>query len=207
MSGNPRHSVPAVLGDLAQRAYATLDESWRGLRGRKARHAFRLTIEDILESGARVVRKLEWPTQEGVWKFLGNQLLVNTVAWSAGLIAAGLVKNFFEVRGFANLWGLAPQKGRSLVSAADYELIVNVASYSSGLFMLILVRYLILRLITEFHAVRRERESRDQATDPPSRFETGSEPRQTAVRKPWQNEIAERWVDPSSLGGQRRPRS
>ena len=167
MSCNSRPSVPAVLGDLAQRAYTILDESWRGHRGRKARYAFRLTIEDMLESGARVVRNSEWPTREGVLKFLGNQLLINTIAWSAGLIAAGLVKNFFEIRGFSNLWGLAPQKGRSLVSAADYELIVNVASYASGLLMLIFVRYLILRLIAEFHAVQKERVNRDRATDPP----------------------------------------
>jgi hypothetical protein len=45
------------------------------------------------------------------------------------------------------------------VSADDYELIVNVASYSAGLIMLILARYLILRLIAEFHGLRRERAS------------------------------------------------
>jgi hypothetical protein len=45
------------------------------------------------------------------------------------------------------------------VSADDYELIMNVASYSAGLIMLIMARYLILRLIAEFHALRRERAS------------------------------------------------
>jgi hypothetical protein len=168
MSCNPLHSVPGVLGDLVQRVSATLDASWRGRRGNRARQAFRQTIEDILESGVRVVRKSEWPTRDGVLKFLGNQVLINSVAWSAGLVTAGLVKNFFEVRGFANLWGLAPRNGRSLVSAADYELIVNVASYSSGLLILILVRYLILRLIAEFHALRRERTIGDRPPIPAS---------------------------------------
>ena len=168
MSCNSRPSVPAILGDLVQRVYSTLDESWRGRPGKLARRAFRQTISDILESGARVVLKTEWPTREGVLKFLGNQVLVSTIAWSAGLVAVRLVKNFFEVRGFANLWGLAPHRGRSLVSAADYELIVNVASYSSGLLILILVRYLILRLVAEFHALQKERVDRNRATDPPS---------------------------------------
>jgi hypothetical protein len=54
---------------------------------------------DFFESWRRVARKTRMPTREGVAAFFGNQVLVNAVAWTAGLIAAGLVRSFFEVKG------------------------------------------------------------------------------------------------------------
>ena len=72
-------------------------------------------------------------------------------------MAAGLAKNFFEVRGFRNLWGVAASKSRTLVSADDYHLIVTLTSYTVGFIMLILVRHLILRLVGEFRSLRLER--------------------------------------------------
>ncbi|KPJ75645.1 MAG: hypothetical protein AMS19_13775 [Gemmatimonas sp. SG8_23] len=119
--------------------------------------AIRLAAADVFESCGRVARKTHVPTRKGILEFFGNQVLINAVAWTAGVIAAGLVKSFFEVKGFRNLWGLIAPRGRALVSADDYQMIMTLMSYSAGLLMLILVRHLILRLITEFRALRLER--------------------------------------------------
>jgi hypothetical protein len=157
--GQIRESVPSVFRDFAGGISASIRASIRWWRSEETQDALRYAIVDFVESWDRVVRKAKKPTREGVMRFMGNQVLINTVAWTAGVTAAGLVKNFFEVRSFRNLWGLTAPGSRSLVSADDYELIVNVASYSAGLIMLIMARYLILRLIAEFHALRRERAS------------------------------------------------
>lgn len=121
------------------------------------RGALRQTLADLLECWGRVLRKTRMPSREGVVAFLGNQVLVNTVAWTAGVLAAALVRSFFEVKGVRNLWGLTASRHRSLVSADDYHLIMTLASYAAGLLMLILMRHLVLRLVAEFHALRRER--------------------------------------------------
>lgn len=117
------------------------------------------TAVDVGESFARVVRKTQMPSREGVLGFFGNQVLVNAVAWTAGVLAATLVRNFFEVKGFRNLWGLV--SSRNVVSADDYRLIVTLASYSAGLSMLILMRHLVLRLVAEFRSLRVERAQGD----------------------------------------------
>jgi hypothetical protein len=114
-------------------------------------------LADIFESGTRVVRKARMPTRRGVLEFLGNQVLVSTVAWTAGLMAGRLVHSFFEVRSFRNLWGLASANGRALVSPDDYRAITALTSFFAGLVMLIVVRHFLLRLITEFRALRLER--------------------------------------------------
>lgn len=119
--------------------------------------AIRQAIADFFESWVRVARKTHLPTRRGILEFFGNQVLVNAVAWTAAVTAAGLVKNFFEVRGFRNLWGLMAPRSRTLVSPDDYQVIMTLAGYSAGLIMLILVRYLVLRLISEFHSLRLER--------------------------------------------------
>lgn len=132
--------------------------------------ATRRAIADFFESCARVVRKTHVPTRKGVLAFFGNQVLINAVAWTAGVIAAGFVKNFFEVKGFRNLWGLTASRSRTLVSADDYHLIMTLTSYAAGLIMLILVRHLILRLITEYHSLRLERAQCDGAPEQAPRW-------------------------------------
>jgi hypothetical protein len=134
--------------------------------------ASRQAIGDVFESSARVARKVHMPTRKGILGFFGNQVLINAVAWTAGVMAAGLVKSFFEVRGLRNLWGLFAPRGRTLVSADDYQMIMTLMSYSAGLMMLILVRHLILRLISEFRSLRLERAQGDGTIDAtPSAFE------------------------------------
>jgi hypothetical protein len=172
--GQIRESVPSVFREITRGISVSIRALIRWWRCEETQDALRFAILDFVESWERVVRKTERPTREGVLRFLGNQVLINTVAWTAGVAAAGFVKNFFEVRGFRNLWGLTAPGSRSLVSADDYALIVNVASYSAGLIMLILARYLILRVVAEFHALRRERalapEAERVGTCPPPRY-------------------------------------
>lgn len=91
---------------------------------------------------------------------------MHAAAWSAGLITAGLVQRFFEVRGLRNLWGVAAFSGRSVVSGHDYRLLVTLASYLAGLIMLILIRRLVLRWITEIRSLRKERGSPNGAARP-----------------------------------------
>ena len=124
-------------------------------------------LSDLVASCARVVRKTRLSSPQGVLSFFGDQLLANAVAWTAGVMAADLVGTFFEARSIRNLWGLAAWGGhRTLVSADDYHMIVTLTSYTAGLIMLILMRHLILRLVTEFRDLRLERNGRDRASDP-----------------------------------------
>jgi len=134
-------------------------------RGDTIQQGIRRGIADVFESWVRVARKTHLPTRKGIFEFFGNQVLINAVAWTAGVVAAGLVRSFFEVRGFRNLWGLIAPKSRTLVSAGDYQTIMTLMSCSAGLVMLILVRHLILRSITEFRSLRLERVERDGAFD------------------------------------------
>src|SRR5262245_53597122 len=106
-------------------------------------------LPDLVESGARVVRKTHLPSPQGVLSFFGNQLLANAVGWTAGVMAVGLVETLFEARSIRNLWGLAAWGGRTLVSADDYRWIMTLTSYTTGLVMMILMRHLVLRLLTE----------------------------------------------------------
>lgn len=101
--------------------------------------------------------------------FLTHQLLVNLVAWTAGLLAAGVVTEFFEVRSFRNLWGLMASGSRTLVSAEDYRLILSLASFGAGLLMMIFVRHFLLRWIDEIRGLRLERSpGRSTASEVPS---------------------------------------
>lgn len=105
------------------------------------------------------------PTREGVAAFFAHQVLANAVAWTAGVTTVALVKHFFEVKGLRNLWGLTASSRRTLVSGDDYEMIMILASYSAGLIMLILMRHLVLRLITEFRSLRLERDQDHGVSD------------------------------------------
>jgi hypothetical protein len=102
------------------------------------------------------------PTWNGILEFFGKQVFINALAWTAGLMAAGLVKSFFEARGIRNFWGLTASSSRTLVSADDYQMIMTLTSYSAGLIMLIVSRHLVLRLIAEFRALRLERGQTDE---------------------------------------------
>jgi hypothetical protein len=107
------------------------------------------------------VRKTRLPTWKSIGRYLGHQVLINSVAWTAGLLAVGLVRSFFEVRSFRNLWGLFAWGDRTLVSADDYQAMTNVTSYLAGLVILIFVRHFILRVSTELHDLRLERDDFD----------------------------------------------
>lgn len=124
---------------------------------RRRRGALHRFGADLAEAVARVARKTHWPTWPGIAGYLGHQALANTLAWTAGVVTAELTKRYFEVRGLRNAWGLFASRHRTLVSADDYELILTVASYTAGLVMLMVVRHLVLRVITEFHGLRSER--------------------------------------------------
>lgn len=121
---------------------------------------FRGLVADLWESGARVARGIRLPRPAGIVGFFGNQLLVNAVAWTAGMVAVHLVQRFFEVRGFRNLWGLFASGDRSVVSGDEYRLITIVTSYTAGLLILIGIRHLALRMMAEFHDLRRVRAGR-----------------------------------------------
>jgi hypothetical protein len=138
----------------------------RGWRGDPIGRTTGQLLPDLVSSCARVVRKTRLPSREGVLAFFGNQLGANAVAWTAGVMAAGLVEVFFEQRSVRNLWGLAAWGGRTLVSADDYRVIMTLTSYTTGLVMLILMRHLVLRWVSEFRDLRLERSEPDQASDP-----------------------------------------
>ncbi len=139
----------------------------RRWRSDATRLAIGQALSDLVASCTRVVRKTRLPSAQGLLAFFGNQLLANAVAWTAGVMAAGMVETFFEARSIRNLWGLAAWGGRTLVSAGDYRMIVTLTSYTAGLIMLILMRHLVLRLVSEFRDLRLERNERDRASDPP----------------------------------------
>lgn len=139
---------------LTSRGHALLESGQLGC----ARSVLRQIMADGCEGAARVVRSTGLPTRKGVIGFFSYQLLINSVAWTAGLIAAGLVASFFEVKGMRNLWGLAASGSRTLVSAEHYQLIVSLASFFAGLAMMIFVRHFILRWIDEIRSLRLERE-------------------------------------------------
>jgi hypothetical protein len=122
-------------------------------------------LPDLVESGARVVRKTRLPSPQGVLAFFGNQLLANALGWTAGVMAVGLVETFFEARTVRNLWGVAAWGGRTLVSADDYRMLVTLTSYTAGLLMMIAMRHLVLRLVTEFRDLRLERNGHGRAPD------------------------------------------
>ena len=160
---NPCSSARAVA---AAGSDATREPS-RGWRPDAARRVIRPVLLDLVESCVRVASATRLPSGKGVLEFFGNQLLANAVAWTAGVTAAGLVETFFEVRGIRNLWGLAAWGGRTLVSADDYRVIMNLTSYTAGLVVLISTRHLVLRLVSEFRDLRGERNGRERASDPP----------------------------------------
>lgn len=153
--------VPLPIRDRARGLSRALQAAYRWCRSDSTRHALGQGTCDLFESCGRVARRTHRPTRDGVLQFLGNQVLVNAVAWTAGVAAAGLVGSFFEAKGLRNLWGLTASGGRTVVSADDYQLIVTFASYSAGLVMLILMRHLILRVVAEFRSLRAER-ARDE---------------------------------------------
>jgi len=124
-------------------------------------------LPDLVASCTRLVRKTRLPSPQGVLAFFGDQLLANAAAWTAGVMAAGLVETCFEARSIRNLWGLAAWGGRTLVSADDYRMIITLTSYTAGLIMLISMRHLVLRLVAEFRDLRVECNERDGASDPP----------------------------------------
>src|SRR5262245_21712251 len=133
-------------------------------RGWRADTIWRSTgqlLPDLVSSCARVVRKTRLPSREGVLAFFGNQLWANAVGWTAGVMAAGLVEAFFEQRSMRNLWGLAAWGGRTVVSSDDYQVIMTLTSYTTGLVMMILMRHLVLRWISEFRDLRLERSERE----------------------------------------------
>jgi hypothetical protein len=121
------------------------------------RRALRQAAADSIKGAARVVRATQIPTRKGILDFLTYQLIVNAVAWTAGLFAAGLVTNFYEVKALRNLWGLTASGGRTLVSVEHYQSIMAVASFSAGLLMMIFVRHFLLHWIDEVRSLRLER--------------------------------------------------
>ena len=129
--------------------------------------AIRQVLLDLVESCARVAGATRMPSRKGFLDFFGSQLLGNAVGWTAGVMAAGFVETYFEAKSIRNLWGLAAWGRRTVVSADDYRVIMTLTSYTAGLIMLILMRHLVLRLATEFRALRLERDARDRASDPP----------------------------------------
>ena len=131
------------------------------------RGTIRQVLLDLVQSCARVASETRLPSRKGVLEFFGSQLLANAVAWTAGVMAAGLVETFFEARSIRNLWGLAAWGDRTVVSADHYRLIMTLTSYTAGLVMLTLMRHLVLRLVTEFRDVRVERNGRERASDSP----------------------------------------
>jgi hypothetical protein len=118
-----------------------------------ARHA----VADAFEGASRLVLSTRLPSGQGLRDFVTHQILINSVAWTAGIAASGLVTRFFEVRGFRNLWGLTTPGSRKLVCANDYQLIMMAASFCSGLLMMILIRHFLLRWVEEVRSLRMER--------------------------------------------------
>jgi hypothetical protein len=161
-----RQSAESVLFPTRAAAHGVCAANREAIRWRRSdeiQRAIRQAIADVFECWVRVVRKAHMPTRKGILEFFGNQVLINAVAWTAGVMAAGLVKNFFVVKGFRNLWGLIAPRSRTLVSADDYQVIMTLTGYAAGLVMLILVRHLLLRSIAEFRSLRLERAQGDGA--------------------------------------------
>jgi hypothetical protein len=124
------------------------------------RPALLQALEDGCEGAVRLTRSIRLPTQKEISDFLSRQALVNCVAWVSGMAAAGLVTWFFEVRGLRNLWGLLPAGGRTLVTAEDFQLILSLTSFCAGMSMMVFVRHILFRWLTEVRLVRRERVER-----------------------------------------------
>jgi hypothetical protein len=112
-------------------------------------------LSDLWTALRRVLDRSR-PQPQTLGAFVGDEILGNTVGWTAGLSSAWLVDFFFVRRGLRNLWGLAAGD-RVVVSGAQYEWIGAVASYLVGLLTLILVRHLVVGTLAELSALRAAR--------------------------------------------------
>lgn len=127
------------------------------LRTGELAHELRIFGADLIESIVRVGRGFRIPTRSDLVRFAGNQLLVNAVAWTAAIVSTRLVQRFFEEKSLGNLWGLLPPSDRSLLDPSEFATLMLVTSYAVGLFILVFVRHLVLRILTELREVRRLR--------------------------------------------------
>lgn len=156
---DPSQSIPSPAdAGPGNRGAGRIHAAVQWIQSDRGRHVLWQAASDAAEGAARVARATRMPTRKGVLDFLSYQLLVNCIAWTAGLIASSLVTHFFEVKGFRNLWGLAASGSRTPLSAGDYRLVMTVTSFCVGLTMMILVRHFILRWIDEVRSLRRDRE-------------------------------------------------
>lgn len=76
--------------------------------------------------------------------FVAGEILNLSLSYLAGLTASSLVSKFFVKKKLVNLWGLTAQ--REALSKHDYEWLMFGSSYAIGLFVMLLVSYLIRRL-------------------------------------------------------------
>jgi hypothetical protein len=113
-------------------------------------------LVDLWTAFQRVIGRSR-PETTTAFTFVGDELLGNTVGWTAGLSSAWLVDYFFVRKGLRNLWGLAPSD-RMVVSGDQYEWLGMGASYLVGLATLILVRHFVVGTFTELSTLRAERD-------------------------------------------------
>ncbi|MEZ4984972.1 MAG: hypothetical protein R2795_08045 [Saprospiraceae bacterium] len=76
--------------------------------------------------------------------FLTQEALNLSVGYLAGMLASGLVSQFFVKRGLANLWGLAGR--RDALAKDSYEWLMFASSYLIGLLVMVAVQYAMRRL-------------------------------------------------------------
>jgi hypothetical protein len=114
-------------------------------------------LRDLALAFRRVVDNTSRPTKQELHAFVRNELVANSVGWTAGLLGVGLVDSFMETRGLTNLWGLLSPRNKAIVSAETYAAVSWFASYATGLFILIVVRHFLLRTLQEYRAVRADK--------------------------------------------------
>lgn len=84
---------------------------------------------------------------------IGREVVVVTVAWNATVLGQFWMNEYFEKKGLKNLWGLSRRRGKTVLTAEEYENIEWWTEYGTGLVMMIAVT-LILKKLYELYKIK-----------------------------------------------------
>lgn len=91
-----------------------------------------------------VNRKL--PTYKQISTFIGQEVVANSVAWTAALVSSQLLSQYFTTKSWKNMWGVFAKKDKAVIAQDTFEILDWWAAYLIGLLMLLLVHHLINKL-------------------------------------------------------------
>ncbi|MEH0156963.1 hypothetical protein V6R21_22740 [Limibacter armeniacum] len=99
-------------------------------------------------SSIKASKVSKWQGWGKIGKFTFQEVLATTAGWSAGLFSSQLVHQYYEKKSIRNLWGLAANKSKKLVTKDEFQNIEEITSYIVGLVILLIVQFLIKKLFS-----------------------------------------------------------